>query len=319
MKIDIAESLISSYLSHVEQCRIVQTNWKTSGNWVLSDNLKENSESFFNKISKDKELSFSFKNSSFEQFIKQAEIDVLGINTIENSVFAYDIAFHEAGLNYVKTVPKVLNKIVRSICVSKIYFSDYQTINSFFVTPKCADKHIALLQEKINHLNQLINDENIVIGFISNNDFYDKIFSPTIESLKNENNTGELFARAIKLINLGGRMTNTKISKIKKSTATVEGMKIGQYVKETFYKLNKDKRLSQTEISNLQDPDYCKKTFNSNEELPVLRENTMSRTNSKGYTRYYKDEFIQGYWLSSQWYEKQREKFENWEQSLNKS
>ena len=50
MKIEIGESLISSYLSHVEQCRIVQTNWKTSSNWVLSENLKLDSESLFNKI-----------------------------------------------------------------------------------------------------------------------------------------------------------------------------------------------------------------------------------------------------------------------------
>ena len=120
MKIEIGESLISSYLSHVEQCRIVQTNWKTSSNWVLSENLKLDSESLFNKILSNDEFKDVFKNSSFDQFIKQAEIDVLGINTIESSVFAYDIAFHEAGLNYGDSLSKVLNKIIRSICVSML-------------------------------------------------------------------------------------------------------------------------------------------------------------------------------------------------------
>jgi len=35
MKIEIGKSLVSSYLKHVEQCKIVQTNWRVSGNWVF--------------------------------------------------------------------------------------------------------------------------------------------------------------------------------------------------------------------------------------------------------------------------------------------
>jgi hypothetical protein len=40
MKIEIGESLISSYLNHVEKCKIVQTNWKVSGNWTVGDQDK---------------------------------------------------------------------------------------------------------------------------------------------------------------------------------------------------------------------------------------------------------------------------------------
>jgi len=50
MKIEIGESLISSYLSHVEGCRIVQTNWKKSGNWEEGEFLKKESELLFNKV-----------------------------------------------------------------------------------------------------------------------------------------------------------------------------------------------------------------------------------------------------------------------------
>ena len=35
MKIEIAESLASSYLNHIEGCRIIQTNWKASSVWKI--------------------------------------------------------------------------------------------------------------------------------------------------------------------------------------------------------------------------------------------------------------------------------------------
>ena len=41
MKIEIGESLTYSYLKHIEGCRIVQTNWKTSGNWVTTEFEKD--------------------------------------------------------------------------------------------------------------------------------------------------------------------------------------------------------------------------------------------------------------------------------------
>ena len=35
MKIEIGESLASSYLRHVKLCWLVQTNWKTSEHWSM--------------------------------------------------------------------------------------------------------------------------------------------------------------------------------------------------------------------------------------------------------------------------------------------
>lgn len=37
MKIEIAENLASSYLKHIEGCRIVQTNWTTSNTWKTTE------------------------------------------------------------------------------------------------------------------------------------------------------------------------------------------------------------------------------------------------------------------------------------------
>ena len=194
MKIEIGESLISSYLSHVEGCRIVQTNWKRSGNWEEGEYLKKESESLYNKVTSNPNFIDVFKKASFDSFIKQGEIDVLGINTIENSIYAYDIAFHSAGLNYKGgKSTKVIIKIFRAICTAKLYFSEYQTINSFFVTPKCGESTRKEIEENLNILSDIINDDDVNIRLICNDVFYNEIYDPTISALRNENNSNELF------------------------------------------------------------------------------------------------------------------------------
>ena len=50
MKIEIGESLTSSYLNHVKGCRVIQSNWKTSGNWVITDHEKIRAKDYYQKI-----------------------------------------------------------------------------------------------------------------------------------------------------------------------------------------------------------------------------------------------------------------------------
>lgn len=87
MKIEIGESLTSSYLNHVKGCRVIQSNWKTSGNWVITDHEKIRAKDFYQKIINSGNFNGIFKESTFEQLLKQAEIDVLGINTTESIVY----------------------------------------------------------------------------------------------------------------------------------------------------------------------------------------------------------------------------------------
>lgn len=37
MKIEMGESLFYSWLRHVKECQVVQTNWKPSPSWQLRD------------------------------------------------------------------------------------------------------------------------------------------------------------------------------------------------------------------------------------------------------------------------------------------
>lgn len=37
MKIEIGESLMISWLRHIKECQIAQTNWKPSPKWEIND------------------------------------------------------------------------------------------------------------------------------------------------------------------------------------------------------------------------------------------------------------------------------------------
>ena len=99
-----------------------------------------------------------------------------------------------------------------------------------------------------------------------------------------------------------------------KKTHSINGQKIGKLVQKSFKKLFDEGKLTNDEISNLQRPDYCKRVFNTGYE--VLRKSSRSKLDNLGRPRYYAKEITPNYWLSSQWYEHQRELFLNWMKSL---
>ena len=80
MKIEVGESLIFSWLRHVQGCPIAQTSWKPSPAWPIRNEpaLARDFETM--REIAEQRLGFEiFKKASFQQFIRQAEIDVLGL------------------------------------------------------------------------------------------------------------------------------------------------------------------------------------------------------------------------------------------------
>lgn len=278
MKIEIAESLIYSYLKHNEGCRFVQTNWMTSGKWIVTDYEKERAKLLFNKISNSEFFTGIFKNSSFEQLIKQAEIDVLGINTTENTIYGIDVAFHSAGLNYgskEETALRIIKKIFRTIFIMQTFFNENEKFNSYFITPKVNPATKALIDDLMIKAKEVINDEFITIEFISNEQFYSEIVDPLIENTDDEHDTAELFSRAIKLLKLDNRKSSPKpiavekkiSSRLSQNKRTVNGMKIGQFAQHSFRKAYEHNLISESEINNLQNLDYSKRIFDINFEV----------------------------------------------------
>lgn len=104
MKIEMGESLFYSWLRHVKECQIVQTNWKVSSQWQLSnaDALKELMALVDNHYSQKYDYAIFKRNASLSQLLQQGECDVLGISIQPDDMkyYAVDVAFHETGLNY---------------------------------------------------------------------------------------------------------------------------------------------------------------------------------------------------------------------------
>jgi len=96
MKVEIGESLIYSFLRHVKNCLITQTNWKPSGNWSIPEEIEDRAINEFNNINHHHTFSEIFR-SNLSQTVKQAEIDVLGIDQ-NNHIYAFEAAFHENDL-----------------------------------------------------------------------------------------------------------------------------------------------------------------------------------------------------------------------------
>lgn len=105
-------------------------------------------------------------------------------------------------------------------------------------------------------------------------------------------------------------------NQLRANKKTVNGMKIGQYVKNRMFFLLNNNKLTLSTISDLQNKDYCKQIFKIGH--PLLINNKRLIKDSKGISRYYKDEVIEGYWLCSQWFESQWDSFLSWEKSINK-
>ena len=327
MKIEIAESLASSYLNHIEGCRIIQTNWKTSSAWKIDQRLFEEAEVIYNRIKSSPEFInvFKSKNNTFKQFIKQAEIDVLGINTTELRVYGLDIAFHSAGLNYSsqsQTVEEiVLKKLFRTALIMKIYFEQYDSFESIFVSPKINPSVQKKLDSLVEKAALILDIPTIEIKVVSNDNFFSKMVYPLIEKTKNDNDTSELFLRAYKLMSLdksrgvdknisfSPRIDNeSKNSSIKRE---VNGMKIGQFAQNSFRKAYEQGLISEEEINRLQDPEYSNRIFNANYE--VLRFKTKSPKDHKQRVRYYtKELFCDDFLLTSQWYEPQWDNLLTW-------
>ena len=201
MKIEIGESLIYSYLRHVKGCLITQTNWKTSGNWAYQESAYETAKELFDRINNHEVFKDIF-HSKIDQTLKQAEIDVVGIDNNMN-IYAVDIAYHENGLQYGgkdDTKERVSKKLLRTLLILNLYYPEYHH-NIIFCSPKVNPATDTLIREAINTTNDFADDMN-QFEYIANAGFNDQIVKPTLESINAESDTSELFARSAKLLNL---------------------------------------------------------------------------------------------------------------------
>jgi hypothetical protein len=202
MKIDIGESLVYSYLRHVKNCTIVQTNWKPSGNWIPESIFFEKAGREFERIQRHPAFVEIFK-TGFEHTIKQTEIDVLGLD-MEDTVYAVNVAFHEYGINFgakTDTRNRVIKNLLRAYLTMMIFFPGKKHV-LMFCAPKVSPNTEEIINEYFKILHKDFNSQQSQFGYISNELFRDKVLMETLDCIQQEFDTSELFLRSFKLLTI---------------------------------------------------------------------------------------------------------------------
>ena len=204
MKIEIGESLGYSYLRHVKGCWLVQTNWKPSEHWVRRRTDEEDEElerQFLEMRRRFDPKGVVFKGTKdSSQFLKQAEIDVVGVDQ-DGRIHAMEVAFHEAGLNYSGGVDnRVLKKLLRTKMVLDAYHPPDTKRDIYFVSPKVHRGVQQPLADVITRLQEAY--PAIEWHLVTNERFTSELLEPTLDKAETVSDTTELFVRSAKLLKL---------------------------------------------------------------------------------------------------------------------
>lgn len=343
MKIEIGESLLLSWLRHSKNCQLVQMNWKPSvSSWDLQneneieDLMIKSRKHFLDKYG----IDIYKKNSSYMQLLQQAEIDVIGMSILQDDtqeIYAIDVAFHEAGLNYgdkYETASRVVKKVIRTAMCLYGYFG-FKKGYIIFASPKIYNSVLEILNPYIDDIKEIFEGFNLQyeIRLIANDDFAEKILDPVIASSSLVADTSELFMRSVQMYHLFSekkksisRKRKTSVNENKainvnvQTTNKLDEMKIGVLVRSSLIRLFKEKKISKEEIEKMTTSSYSKEVFNLN--YPVLKEVDKNiplseqKKDHRGYNRYWNftvDIYGKQYLICSQWVEElHRNSFNKW-------
>ena len=322
MKIEMGESLFYSWLRHVKECQIVQTNWKVSSRWNF--NHAEEIENLYAHLDTYFEINYGYKvfkkNVSLTQIIQQGECDVLGISMQNGSpvYYAVDVAFHESGLNYGtkdETVMKVIAKCIRTVFCIYGYLES-KTADVIFASPKINKSVLDAVSPCMDYLNAYFAECGFAYKFrlICNEDFENAVLRPILLVSKDVADTSELFMRAYQMYAMFAGEKNTEVVQQTKpkgqrrftqaehpydQTAYAE-LKVGKIAQTVLRELLESGCVSEEEVRQMQTEVYSKQVFDLNYPLLVALENPRERV------RYYASPLtIRGkqYYLCSQWFE----------------
>ena len=320
MKVEIGESLCYSFLRHVKQCWLVQSNWKVSEHWV-----RQKSDSELQSLYESMQEKFDPDGSVFkqtkdvEQFLRQGEIDVVGVGQ-DGSVHALEVAFHEAGLNYGGGPEKrVLKKLLRAVTILKAYQPAAVVTHMYFVSPKVWPRVQGPLGEAFSKLRWEYPE--IQWHLLTNEDFASQVVQPTLERAGSVADKSELFVRAAKLLELSGvgitggdrraSVESTKVQHTVLKEATrdtdAEPGQLQQIVRPLMKTLLEDypRLLDDTDVHNMMDGEHCKSVLGLQiSNLPLLRLRENGRKVSD-HDRYWAKVYGGRYYVTSQWWKGQ--------------
>lgn len=201
MKVEMGESLIRSWLRHVEKCEVAELNWKPSPVWAIKNRLQ--AEARFNAAREAWPEAIS--TSSFDQLLKQSEVDTLGISYWDELPVVYfvDVAFHSGGLNYggpTETSKRIYKKLVRSALLAICYFPKSEK-KIYFTSPKSSPGTSQGIETAILRAAEVF-DSIPSVSFFSllNENFSENILDEVLSLDSDIADTSELFLRSWQLI-----------------------------------------------------------------------------------------------------------------------
>ena len=322
MKIEMGESLFYSWLRHVKECQIVQTNWTTSMQWQLNhedrlDEIMSLTDKFF---SEKYGYSIYKKTSSLSQLLQQAECDAIGIEVRggTNKIYAVDVAFHEAGVNYGSreaTIKKIIAKCLRTaMCIYG--YLDAVEAEIIFASPKINRSILDGVNPCLADMQKIMDDLGFrfVFRILSNDDFRDKVLAPILKASNGVADTNELFIRSYQMMqmfekkgatshntgNIRNEETAIPLTDTEAEDAYAE-MKIGKVAQLVMRPILESGRVPVEEIVQLQNKEYCNEVLNLNYPLLVKADAEYDKA------RYYSDPIHFGgvaYVMCSQWIER---------------
>lgn len=320
----------------------LNTDYKTALHYNISNELKElydigtDSEAgdfTLPQLKKIKELNI-FKKSNAAQFIRQCEIDVVGVkfdNSITKRIYLVDSAFHKNGLGYHDVVATVLKKIIRAILVSAIIFGTKIPVSVIFAAPKCGVPLYNTIKLFVYYLKNLPiiknNYSNISIELYFNEIFTNKIYSPLKEKIDKLNDDNDLFMRSLNLAKVSESYSTKATSKTPSAkkvtpqasaTNSATGQHQGKNQKIIFDALEDIKskgKLDSKLLAVLESPDETKKLFKTS-TYPLLQKKSACPSQEYMDEGFYKTKFFDiggvEYLVCKQLNPKSVHLFQNW-------
>ena len=305
MKIEIGESLGYSYLRHVKECWLVQTNWRPSPHWPRFMDNTELDEMFaaMKRRFDDADGKVFKQTKTAAQFIQQAEIDVMGVDR-EGGVYAIDIAFHEAGLNYLGGPEnRVLKKLLRTMLTLQAYHPTETQLHICFASPKVNPG----VQKPMEALFDSLRSEypEVVWDLLTNEAFTEQMLEPSLQKAGSVADTSELFMRAAKLLELRRQLPRPKPPKPNGHIPGPDYASLQPLVRTLMQTLLEDHPtlLDAADLGNFMDSDYCKNGLGLQiGNFPLLRREADGRKSPDGRDRYYTRLYAERFYVCSQWW-----------------
>ena len=318
MKIEIGESLGYSFLRHVKQCWLVQTNWTVSEHWAKHQ-TDEALEAMFSAMREnfDPDGSVFRGTKDCSQLLRQGEIDVVGVGQ-DGSVHAMEVAFHEAGLNYGGGADnRVLKKLLRTTLILNAYHPEETERHIYFVSPKVHPAVQHPMEEIFSRLQAEYSSINWHL--LTNDEFTNQLLVPTLEKAGAVADTSELFVRSAKLLELAGatlplsegtqhwQRLSTEYGIPRRTVGEATSSEPGQLqplVRGLMMTLLEDypDLLSENDRMNLMDVGYCEGRLGLQlGGYPLLRRREQGRMDGSRY-RYWEKVYGGRYYVTNNWW-----------------